>query len=251
MTIEQVDALLEGESAFSKMDGEAFRTLALATLFDDARQAAGDFLMNPEFRDWVFERAVKPAAVLIPVVKRADELTVLMTKRTEKLNSHSGQIAFAGGKIDKADGSAVAAALREAREEIGLDPADVEVLGTMPEYFTGSGYRISPVVALVEDGVHLEANPEEVEYIFEVPLAFLMDDDNHVVGSREFGGKQRHYLEMPFGDHYIWGVTAGIIRVFHDRLKGKGPEPVPIDKAGLDRSGLDSAGLERAGDRAS
>jgi 8-oxo-dGTP pyrophosphatase MutT (NUDIX family) len=227
MSLEQVAALLAGEGAFSKLDADGFRLLAGRTLFGEAGEPFGDFLLNPEFREWVFEKAVKPAAVLIPIVKRRDELTVLMTKRTEKLSNHSGQIAFAGGRVDEEDESVVSAALREAQEEIGLAPQQVEVLGTMPEYFTGSGYRISPVVALVEDEAELTANPDEVEYIFEVPLSFLMDDDNHVVGSREFAGKTRYYLEMPFGEHYIWGVTAGIIKLFHDRLKGQEPASVP------------------------
>ncbi len=218
LTRKDSEILLEGESLFSKIDASGFRRLAFSGLFENADEPLGDFIFNPEFRDWVFEKAVKPAAVLIPIVKRADELTVLMTKRTEKLNSHSGQIAFAGGKIDADDGSPSAAALREASEEIGLDSSQVEVLGMMPEYFTGSGYRITPVVALVEPEVALKANPEEVEYIFEVPLAFLMNEENHVMGSRLFMGSRRHYLEMPFGEHHIWGVTAGIIKVMHDRL---------------------------------
>ncbi len=218
MNLKNTEMLLEGESLFSKIDGDDFRQLAMQGLFEKGEEPLGDFLHNPEFRDWVFEKAVKPAAVLIPLVKRRDELTVILTKRTENLNSHSGQIAFAGGKIDKADGSPVAAALREAHEEIGLDARHVEVLGAMPEYFTGSGYRITPVIALVEDHAVLTPNPEEVEYIFEVPLAFLMDTDNHKMASRMFKGNRRYYLEMPFGEHYIWGVTAGMIQVFQERL---------------------------------
>lgn len=220
MSIESLESLLEGESPWSQLDAAQFRALAVERLFGESQFPAGDFLMNPDFADWVYERAVKPAAVLIPIVPRSDELAVILTKRTEKLAAHSGQIAFAGGKIDEDDGGPEAAALREAQEEIALSPEMVEVIGTMPEYFTGSGYRISPVVGLVDPDAEMTANPDEVEYIFEVPLAFLMDDDNHHLGSREFGGKKRYYLEMPFGDHYIWGVTAGIIRVFHDRLKG-------------------------------
>lgn len=211
-------AHLEGESLFSKIDAKDFRKIAMAGLFEETGEAVGDFSFNPEFKDWVMEKAVKPAAVLIPIVKRSDELTVILTKRTEKLSSHSGQIAFAGGKIDEDDASPVSAALREAEEEIGLDSDCVEVLGMMPEYLSGSGYRITPVVALVNDDVELTANPDEVDYIFEVPLAFLMDSENHKVGSRMFNGKRRYYLEMPFGEHYIWGVTAGMIKIFQERL---------------------------------
>jgi 8-oxo-dGTP pyrophosphatase MutT (NUDIX family) len=218
LNLKSTEALLEGESLFSKINGDDFRRLAMHGLFDQGDEPVGDFLHNPEFKDWVFEKAVKHAAVLIPIVKRKDELTVILTKRTENLNSHSGQIAFAGGKIDKADASPVAAALREANEEIGLESKYVEVLGSMPEYFTGSGYRITPVIALIEDGAQLTANPAEVDYIFEVPLAFLMDTDNHVMASRMFKGNRRYYLEMPFGEHYIWGVTAGMIKVFQERL---------------------------------
>lgn len=220
MSIESLESLLEGESVWSQLGAEDFRALAADRLFGETAVPAGDFLMNPDFEDWVYERAVKPAAVLIGIVPRSDELTVILTKRTDKLSAHSSQIAFAGGKIDANDDGPEAAALREAQEEIALSPEKVDVIGTMPEYFTGSGYRISPVVALVDPQAEMSANPDEVEYIFEVPLAFLMDDDNHHLGSREFGGKTRYYLEMPFGEHYIWGVTAGIIRVFHDRLKG-------------------------------
>lgn len=218
MTLKDTEALLEGESLFSRIDGDGFRRLAMNGLFEPGEEPLGDFIHNPDFRDWVFEKAVKPAAVLIPIMQRRDELTVIMTKRTDNLNSHSGQIAFAGGKIDAGDGSPVAAALREAKEEIGLDPRHVEVLGSMPEYFTGSGFRITPVVALVDEKAELMPNPEEVEYIFEVPLAFLMDTENHRVASRMFQGNRRYYLEMPFGDHYIWGVTAGMIQVFQQRL---------------------------------
>jgi 8-oxo-dGTP pyrophosphatase MutT (NUDIX family) len=203
---------------FSKLPPDQFRDLARQRLFHLTKEQTGDFLFNPGLRDWVTGQAKTPAAVLIPVVERAGNLSVILTKRTDRMKSHSGQIAFAGGKIDEADGDAVNAALREANEEIGLDPALAEVLGTMPDYLTGSGFRISPVVAMIDGGAELIANPDEVDYIFEVPLGFLMDKANHRTGSREFRGTLRHYLEMPFGDHYIWGVTAGIIRVMHDRL---------------------------------
>jgi len=202
------------------LDAAGFRALADARLFEPATEPMGDFAINPEYRDWVMKQATRPAAVLIPVVDGGDALSVILTKRTERLASHSGQVAFPGGKIDKDDGGPVEAALREANEEIGLDAGRVDVLGVMPEYLTGSGYRISPVVALVEENPQLTANRDEVEYIFEVPLAFLLDTTNHRVGSRVFQGRRRHYLEMPYGEHYIWGVTAGIIKHFQQRLTG-------------------------------
>ncbi|MCB1438860.1 MAG: CoA pyrophosphatase [Nitratireductor sp.] len=211
----------------SDLDGTAFRRLAGETLLPrgseldqgaDAHPPHGDFAMNPEFRDWVFSRAQKPAAVLIPVIERPGDLSVLLTRRTEKLSSHSGQVAFPGGKIDLADKDAAAAALREAEEEVALNPALVEVLGQLPQYLTGSGYQISPVVALVDPGAEVSPNPGEVAAIFEVPLSFLMDTRNHRRSSRQFQGKERFFLEMPFGEHYIWGVTAGIIRLMHDRM---------------------------------
>jgi len=200
------------------MTGEALRALARARLHDPDKAHDGDFTLNPDFKEWVYERARKPAAVLIPVLERNDGLSVLLTKRHDKLSSHSGQIAFPGGKIDAEDASAEAAALREAHEEVGLEPALVEVIGRLPDYFTGSGYRIAPVLGLVEASAPLRANPDEVDYFFEVPFAFLMDRANHRKGSREFHGRQRFYLEMPYGEHYIWGVTAGIIAALHDRM---------------------------------
>ena len=198
----------------------AFRRLASERLENGAPDRAehGDHLLNPDFRGWVMDRAIKPAAVLIPVVERNEGLDVILTKRMEHLKSHSGQIAFPGGKIDETDASAAAAALREAHEEVGMEPDRAEVIGALPDYFTGSGYRITPVIALVDPDARLKANPEEVDYVFEVPLAFLMDPANHKRGSREFFGARRYYYEMPYGRHYIWGVTAGIIAMMHARL---------------------------------
>lgn len=178
----------------------------------------GDYHLNPELHELIVENARKPAAVLIGLVERNHGTNVILTKRTEKLSSHSGQVAFPGGKIDETDRNARMAALREAQEEIGLDQTEVEVIGQLPDYHSGSGFLICPVVAEVSPSAGFEINPHEVEYMFEVPLAFLMDEANHRLSSREFGGAQRHYYEMPYQDHYIWGVTAGIIRVFHNRI---------------------------------
>jgi 8-oxo-dGTP pyrophosphatase MutT (NUDIX family) len=194
------------------------RRLAAERLVTGLPDAQGDHIHSPGYAEFVLARATKPAAVLIPVLERPGELSIVLTKRLDNLRSHSGQVAFPGGKIDEGDPSPEAAALREAQEEVSLDPALAEIIGRLPDYHTGSGYRIAPVIALVRPEARLVANPEEVDYVFEVPLAFLMDPANHHRASRIFQGQERSYLEMPYGPHYIWGVTAGIIRLMHDRL---------------------------------
>lgn len=178
----------------------------------------GDYQLNPDLKDEIISRATKPAAVLIGIVERRGEAQVILTKRNESLSNHSGQIAFPGGKIDDADASPEAAALREAWEEIGLDINEVEILGRLPDYHSGSGFLIAPVIGVVREGAGFDINHDEVEYMFEVPLSFLMNPDNHQLGKKFFRGRDRHYYEMPFDGHYIWGVTAGMIRVLHDRV---------------------------------
>ncbi len=161
---------------------------------------------------------LRDAAVLVPVVDHVEGATLILTQRTEKLRSHSGQVAFPGGGIDDTDASPEAAALREAHEEIGLDRAHIEVIGRMPDYVTGSGYRIAPVLSIVKPGFELKANPDEVDAVFEVPLAFLMDPANHRRESRTWNDQTRYFYTMPFGDRRIWGVTAGIIHTLYERL---------------------------------
>jgi 8-oxo-dGTP pyrophosphatase MutT (NUDIX family) len=178
----------------------------------------GDHLLNPGTRDAIVRTGVREAAVLVPVIDHRDGASVLLTKRTEKLRSHSGQVAFPGGRVDPEDGSVEAAALREADEEIGLKADHVEVIGRLPDYFTGSGYRIAPVLSIVRPGFTLTINPDEVDDAFEVPLGFLMDAANHQRGSRVWQDIERHFYIMPYGEKNIWGVTAGIIRAIHDRL---------------------------------
>ena len=163
------------------------------------------------------EQPVRPAAVLIPVVDHAQP-TVLLTQRAAHLNDHAGQIAFPGGKIDVTDASPLDAALREAEEEIGLSRQFVEPLGYLDLYATGFGFRILPTVALVKPGFRLRINKGEVDDAFEVPLAFLMDPANHQVHSKEFRGMERSYYAMPFAERYIWGATAGILRVLYERV---------------------------------
>lgn len=178
----------------------------------------GDFLMNMQLRDELISLAEKPASVLIPLVERDGVLNVILTKRTEKLKSHSGQIAFPGGKIDADDASPEAAALREAWEEIGLDINEVEILGRLPDYYSGSRFIIAPVIGYVNETAGFEINADEVEYMFEVPLSFLMNPENHILGSRSFNEREIQYYEMPYDGHHIWGVTAGMIRVFYNRV---------------------------------
>ncbi len=178
----------------------------------------GDHVLNPGFDHLVARDRLRDAAVLIPVIDRGEEATVLLTKRTEKLRSHSGQVAFPGGRIDPEDASPEHAALRETEEEIGLGASFIEVIGRMPDYLTGSGYRIAPVLATVRPGFMLTINEDEVDDAFEVPLSFLMDPANHRRESRIWQERERFFYTMPHGERHIWGVTAGIIRTLYERL---------------------------------
>jgi 8-oxo-dGTP pyrophosphatase MutT (NUDIX family) len=155
--------------------------------------------------------------VLVPVVDRGDELTVLFTRRTSHLHDHAGQISFPGGRAE-ADESALDTALRETAEEIGLDPQRIEVLGTLSEYLTVTGYRVTPVVGLVNPPFDLQPDTFEVAEIFEVPLAFFLDPANHQRNRVIAEGLERHYYAMPYGPYYIWGATAGMLMNFYGYL---------------------------------
>ena len=177
----------------------------------------GDLDLDPALWEKAGVQATRPAAVLIPVVDHP-EPTVLLTLRTPDLSSHAGQIAFPGGKIDPTDESPLAAAVREAREEIGLAPSLIDPIGYLDLYLTFSGFRILPVVARVIPNYTLTMNASEVADAFEVPLSFLMEPANHQRGSRDWKGITREYYAMPFGERYIWGVTAGILRNLYEKL---------------------------------
>jgi 8-oxo-dGTP pyrophosphatase MutT (NUDIX family) len=163
------------------------------------------------------EQPVRPAAVLIPVVDHPQP-TVLLTQRSAHLNDHAGQISFPGGKIDATDASPLETALREAEEEVGLIREFVDPIGYLDLYGTSFGFRILPTVARVKPGFKLRINAAEVDDAFEVPLAFLMDPVNHQVHSKDFRGIERSYYAMPFAERYIWGATAGILRVLYERI---------------------------------
>lgn len=180
----------------------------------------GDHDLQPELIAPPDEQAAVPAAVLVPIVLREEGPTVLLTQRASGLRSHSAQVAFPGGRVDAVDGSPVVTALRETEEEIGLAREHVRTLGFLDAYLTGTGYRVVPVVGLVAPPFELTLNPHEVDEAFETPLAFLMDPANHQRHGREWKGRYRTYYAMPFGDRYIWGATAGMIRNLYERLAG-------------------------------
>jgi 8-oxo-dGTP pyrophosphatase MutT (NUDIX family) len=169
----------------------------------------GDEGVRPE------AHTLRPASVLVAIVDRSEESpagpTVLFTRRAAHLKDHSGQVSFPGGRVAPEDPSPEATALREAREEIGLDPGRVELLGRMPEYLTRTGFRITPVVGVLTPPFELQRDANEVDEIFEVPLAFLLDPANHQRQSREWQGELRWFYAMPYREHYIWGATAGMM----------------------------------------
>jgi 8-oxo-dGTP pyrophosphatase MutT (NUDIX family) len=178
----------------------------------------GDHLLNPDIVERLRHETLREAAVLIPIVDRGDAAGLILTRRTQSMRQHSGQIAFPGGAVDAEDASPEAAALREAYEEIGLEAGFVETIGRLPAYLTTTGFRITPVIALVQRDYALTLNREEVDAAFEVPFDFMMNPDNHRRESRVWQGKERFYYSMPFQEHNIWGVTAGILRVLYERL---------------------------------
>jgi 8-oxo-dGTP pyrophosphatase MutT (NUDIX family) len=155
--------------------------------------------------------ALTPAAVLVPLVQHEDGFTVVLTQRTDSLSSHAGQISFPGGRLEESDVDAVAGALREAEEETGLPPSNVDILGRLDAYVTVTGYEVIPIVGAITPPIALTPDPVEVADIFEVPLNFFLDPANHQRVKQDRNGQIRAYYAMPFGDRYIWGATAGML----------------------------------------
>jgi 8-oxo-dGTP pyrophosphatase MutT (NUDIX family) len=213
----QQAAALSGTEFFSRAQSRL--TLDVPPGLNDASVTPrrGDHDVDPVMLKIAAVRPIRPAAVLVPVVERT-EPTVLLTQRAQHLPDHAGQVSFPGGKIEKTDASPLESALREAQEEIGLDRAYAAPVGYLDLYMTTLGYRIVPVVARIKPGFKLKLNMSEVDATFEVPLAFLMDQTNIQRHSREWQGLTRHYYAITFGERYIWGVTAGILRNLHERI---------------------------------
>lgn len=178
--------------------------------FDPA--AGGDHALNPGAPSLIRPGLLTPAAVLVPVIRHRAGPSVLLTRRTDTLAKHSGQVAFPGGRLDDTDADLAQCALRETEEEVGLARDHVGVIGALSPYITVTGYVVTPVVGIVEPGFDLVPNPAEVADVFEVPLAFLLDDRNHKRHGGSFNGTRREWWAIPYGPHYIWGATAGMLR---------------------------------------
>lgn len=190
----------------------------LRTALTRQGEGSSDFDLNPE-TVLPAGRKLRPAGVLIGVTTYSPVPEVILTKRSSALKHHPGQIAFPGGKQDDGDADVIAAALREAREEIGLPGDNVEVLGALPEHETVTTFQVTPVLALINRPFQVIPEPGEVAEVFQVPLAFLMDPANYQIESRRWRGSRRYYFTAPFGPYYIWGATARMLRALASRME--------------------------------
>jgi 8-oxo-dGTP pyrophosphatase MutT (NUDIX family) len=181
--------------------------------------ASSDFDLNPDMRRAT--RPLRPASVLVPLIQRGAGLNLILTRRAARLKHHPGQVAFPGGKQEPGDPTPLAAALREAHEEIGLDPGQVEVLGHFDLHETVTDFSVTPFVGLVAPGFRPVVDRSEVDEVFEVPLGFALDPANLQVHGRVWQGRFRRYYVIPHGPHYIWGATARMLKTLADRM----PDP--------------------------
>lgn len=194
------------------------RLLPIDAPFEDG--PGGDHDLSPSLKG-LAPPEPRPAAVLIGLVDRGDDFGVQLTLRPETMAEHAGQVAFPGGRLDPGDPTLLDAALREAEEEVGIDPAQVDILGRSRGYLTSTGYLIAPFVGLLGPEFEAKPDPVEVADAFETPLSFLMDPANHEIRKGFWKGREREYLAMPHNGRYIWGATAGMLRALYEKLYGE------------------------------
>ena len=191
----------------------------LMAALDRPSGASSDFDLNPPIA-LPAGRSLRPAAVLVSIWNLNGAAQVILTKRASHLKHHPGQIAFPGGKLDEADSGPEAAALREAQEEIGLDPSNVTVLGRLSAHETVTGFQVTPILGLIRADFTPKADAQEVEEIFTVPLSHVLDPARYLVGGRHWRGQWRRYYAVPWGPYYIWGATARMLRGLAERVQG-------------------------------
>jgi 8-oxo-dGTP pyrophosphatase MutT (NUDIX family) len=217
MTREELIARIAGQPVGRRGFGGTSDPLEAAEIRAATR---GDHDLNPG--ETPPSAALRPAAVLVPLIDRAEGMTVLLTQRTPHLSAHAGQISFPGGRVEEADADTIATALRETEEEVGLTRDLVEVIGRLDTYVTGTGFEITPIVGLVEPAYTLTIDPFEVAEAFEVPLSYILDRNNHNRTERESAGRTRVFFVLPYQGRNIWGATAGMLVNLADVLNPEG-----------------------------